>query len=176
MALSTWRNRIVGHGDEDPRVIRPNPQNWRVHGEEQSEALADALTEVGWVQRIIVNKRTGHLLDGHLRVDLARRRNEASVPVLYVDLSEAEEALVLATFDPLGAIAEANTNAYDTVLRQVQTESANLQQFLSKQAERIGLFADSDHLDDVDFKEYDEDVADEVEYLTCPQCGHKWPK
>ena len=27
-----------------------------------------------------------------------------------------------------------------------------------------------------DGKEYDESVADEVEYLTCPSCGHKWPK
>ena len=29
---------------------------------------------------------------------------------------------------------------------------------------------------DVEFKEYDESIADEVEYLTCPECGHKWPK
>jgi hypothetical protein len=27
-----------------------------------------------------------------------------------------------------------------------------------------------------DFKEYDESVEDEVEYITCPECGHKWPK
>lgn len=29
---------------------------------------------------------------------------------------------------------------------------------------------------DVDFKEYNESVADEVEYHECPECGHKWPK
>ena len=29
---------------------------------------------------------------------------------------------------------------------------------------------------DVEFAEYDESVADGVEYLECPQCGHKWPK
>ncbi len=29
---------------------------------------------------------------------------------------------------------------------------------------------------DVEFKEYDESTADDVEYLTCPECGHKWPK
>jgi hypothetical protein len=29
---------------------------------------------------------------------------------------------------------------------------------------------------DVEFKEYDESVADEVEYCECPACGHKWPK
>ena len=27
-----------------------------------------------------------------------------------------------------------------------------------------------------DFKEYDESVADDVEFIECPNCGHKWPK
>jgi len=27
-----------------------------------------------------------------------------------------------------------------------------------------------------EFKEYDESIADEVEYIECPECGHKWPK
>ena len=33
-----------------------------------------------------------------------------------------------------------------------------------------------DKAPEVEFKEYDESVADEVEYLICPECGHKWPK
>lgn len=28
----------------------------------------------------------------------------------------------------------------------------------------------------VEFKEYDESVADEVEYITCPHCGERFPK
>jgi hypothetical protein len=28
----------------------------------------------------------------------------------------------------------------------------------------------------VEFKEYDESIAESVEYCTCPACGHKWPK
>ncbi len=31
-------------------------------------------------------------------------------------------------------------------------------------------------VDHVQFKEYDESVADEVEYIECPECGHKIPK
>ena len=30
--------------------------------------------------------------------------------------------------------------------------------------------------DSIEFPEYDESVADEVEYIECPECGHKWPK
>lgn len=45
-----------------------------------------------------------------------------------------------------------------------------------------GLFSDDElgeilgDLSHVEFPEYDESVADEVEYITCPECGHKWPK
>jgi hypothetical protein len=29
---------------------------------------------------------------------------------------------------------------------------------------------------DVEFKEYDESTANDVEFITCPECGHKFPK
>ena len=29
---------------------------------------------------------------------------------------------------------------------------------------------------DVEFKEYDESAADDVQMLTCPKCGHTFPK
>ena len=29
---------------------------------------------------------------------------------------------------------------------------------------------------DVEFKEYDESIEDEVEFIECPSCGHKFPK
>jgi len=28
----------------------------------------------------------------------------------------------------------------------------------------------------IEFPEYDESVANEVEYITCPECGHRWPR
>ena len=37
-------------------------------------------------------------------------------------------------------------------------------------AEELGIISG------IDFKEYDEDIENEVEYLTCPECGHKWAK
>jgi hypothetical protein len=67
--------------------------------------MGAVLDEVGWVQQVIVNQSTGHLVDGHLRVSLACSRNEARVPVVYVELTAEEEALVLASFDPISAMA-----------------------------------------------------------------------
>src|SRR5438477_8621373 len=105
VSAETWNNRIVGTGSVHPDDITLNPQNWRIHPQVQALALSGVLDEIGWVQQVIVNRRTGHLLDGHLRVELARRRGERAVPVVYVDLSEHEEALVLATFDPISTLA-----------------------------------------------------------------------
>src|SRR5437867_4576224 len=68
---ATWRNRIVGSGEEAPDQLLANPKNWRIHPKHQQEALAGVLDEVGWVQEVIVNQQTGHLVDGHLRVTLA---------------------------------------------------------------------------------------------------------
>src|SRR5688572_27021845 len=79
-----WTNRIVGEGTEDPAALVANPSNWRLHPKGQQQAVAAVLGRVGWVQRCIVNRRTGHLVDGHLRVELALERGEPEVPVLYV--------------------------------------------------------------------------------------------
>jgi len=99
-----WRNRIVGEGFEDADQLLANPRNWRVHPKAQQDALEGVLREVGWVQRVIVNQRTGFVLDGHARVAMAISRGE-KVPVVYVDLSPEEEAIILATLDPLSAMA-----------------------------------------------------------------------
>ena len=102
---TNWRNRIIGIEDVAPDSLLANPANWRIHPKHQQDALEGVLNEVGSVQQVIVNQRTGNLIDGHLRVTLAMRRNEATIPVNYVDLSPEEESLILATLDPLSALA-----------------------------------------------------------------------
>lgn len=100
-----WRSRIVGTGEEAPERLLPNPANWRLHPALQQRAMGAVLDEVGWVGQVIVNRTTGHLVDGHLRVSLALSRHEAAVPVVYVELNPQEEALVLASFDPISEMA-----------------------------------------------------------------------
>lgn len=99
------KNRIVGHGEVAPSQLMANPKNWRIHPDEQHKGMTEILERVGWVQSVIVNKRTNLLVDGHLRVSLAVKRNEEKIPVAFVDLSDEEDALILATLDPLGGLA-----------------------------------------------------------------------
>ena len=97
--MTTWRSRIVETGTADPRSLIANPKNWRKHPKAQADALSGVLGEVGWVQDVIVNRTTGHLVDGHLRVEIAARDNQPTIPVTYVELTEAEEALAQAQAD-----------------------------------------------------------------------------
>lgn len=127
----TWRNRIVGHGFEDPRALLANPKNWRIHPENQREALAGALDAVGWVDEITVNRRTGFVLDGHARAALAIERGEIKVPTRYVDLSEAEEALMLAAKDPMAGLAIADQQKLNDLLGDVDVTNRALDQMLS---------------------------------------------
>jgi hypothetical protein len=100
-----WQNRIVGEGEEAPDQLLAHPDNFRIHPAHQQDVLSAVLNKVGIVQRVIVNKRTGRMLDGHLRVQMAISEDVPLVPVTYVDLSEHEEALVLATYDAISALA-----------------------------------------------------------------------
>ncbi len=126
---SGWRDRIVGSGHEDPAKLVANPKNWRIHPPEQQAALADVLDRVGWVQQVLVNKVTGHVVDGHFRVELAVTRSEPEVPVLYLELSEEEEAIVLATLDPLGAMAATDQAKLRELLTDVEL-APDLQAYL----------------------------------------------
>jgi len=117
-----WQNRIVGHSDRDPRELKANPLNYRTHPLSQAEGLRAVLDEVGLVQGVIVNRTTGRLIDGHLRVDAAIGNGEATVPVTEVELTEAEERLVLATFDPLGAMAGVDAEILGSLLGEVANE------------------------------------------------------
>jgi len=121
-----WRNRITGTGEEAPDRLLANPANWRIHPKAQQDALAGALDAVGWVQQVLVNRRTGFVVDGHARVALALSRGEPTVPVLYVDLDPDEEALVLATLDPIGAMAGRDDEKLRALLADVTVDDAGL--------------------------------------------------
>ncbi len=121
-----WRNRITGSGQEAPDQLLANPANWRIHPKAQQDALAGALDAVGWVGQVLVNRRSGFVVDGHARVALALSRGEPTVPVLYVDLDPDEEALVLATLDPIGAMAGRDDEKLRALLADVTVDDAGL--------------------------------------------------
>lgn len=158
-----WKNRIIGHDLVNPKDIIPNPDNWRVHPVFQRESLNGVLDQVGWVQSVIVNKNTGNLVDGHLRVEEALNKNE-QVPVVYVDLTEEEEKLILATIDPIGSLATINNHILSELLGDIESDNENINELIESMKEKKVEPLKS-------FKELDEDIPTSHE---CPSCGYQW--
>lgn len=155
--------------------------NWRTHPKEQQDALLAVLEEVGVVQTVMVNKRSDPswgrnqnvetLVDGHARITLALRKgDETPVPFHYVDLNPAEEALVLATLDPLGAMATSDKGKLDELLREVSTGSEALQEMLAELAAENGIVPPDFQPASID----DQGRLDEKAKTTCPECGHEF--
>lgn len=127
-----WANRIVGHAEVPPRELVPNPKNWRKHPKFQRKSMVGVLTEVGWVQDIIVNKRTGNLIDGHLRLELSIEKGMPFVPVKYVDLSQEEEDEILATFDPISALAQTDKTNLAKLVADMTPSDGDMANLLDK--------------------------------------------
>lgn len=106
-----------------PSELADNPANWRTHPDSQMDALAEVLADVGWAGVLLFNERTGRLIDGHARKKLALKSDEP-VPVVIGSWSEEQERLILATHDPLAAMAQADTAALDSLLAGVSVEGA----------------------------------------------------
>ena len=116
--------------------LKPNPKNWRTHPAAQQDALRGILAEVGYADALLARETPeGDLLliDGHLR---AETTPDAVVPVLVLDVDESEAAKILATLDPLAAMAETDAARLGELLQSVETGSPALQSMLAELAAR----------------------------------------
>jgi hypothetical protein len=111
--------------------LRPNARNWRTHPQAQRDALRGVLAEVGYAGALLARELDDgslELIDGHLR---AETTPDALVPVLVLDVTEEEALKLLATFDPLGNLAEIDHKALASVLAHVETDSQAVRALLS---------------------------------------------
>lgn len=164
--VDVWRNRIVEHGDVDPRELLASPFNFRVHPSMQQDAMKATLGRLGWISSVKVNRLTGHVIDGHMRVALAIQAEEPTIPVEYVELDEDEERLALATFDPLGALALEDGAMVRELLEQIG-DVDGLGVILDELAKAVPVAAEPPPR----FVRFSEPL--ETAYC-CPRCGFEW--
>lgn len=115
---STVRDRIIGLRSVPAAELREHPKNWRRHPESQRSALRSLLQQVGRADACIAYESGDGLtlIDGHLRRDL---EPDAVLPVLVLDIDEQEAQLLLATLDPLAAMALPDAEALASLLESV---------------------------------------------------------
>lgn len=140
LSVDEIRNRIIEVRKVRFGDIADDPRNPKNHPPAQREALRGAIREIGFASVPLArhSELTGKLTwaDGHMRgSELADYVGDVAI----LDINDAEAALMLATFDPLAAMAETNAERLRDVLAEVRTGEAALQAMLAEMAERAGI-------------------------------------
>lgn len=136
----TIRDRVVEMRRVPASELRANPKNFRTHPGNQRAALAGILQEIG-----IAGALTGRfdadgsivLIDGHMR---AEEHPEAEWPVLILDVDETEADLLLATLDPIGALAKTDAEKLADIINTTAVEDAAIGGLLRDLQESAGHF------------------------------------
>ena len=134
-------NNLSSNGLElqwmDPYELAENPLNPRRHPQGQRRALHAALESLGWLQPLLYNRRTGRLIDGHLRRQEAIESGATRIPVLVVDLDERAERAALASIDQITGQAEVNQAEYAHLLRSLAEGEEDLVKALAGRDESL---------------------------------------
>ena len=116
--------------------LRPNPKNWRTHPAGQQDALRGVLAEIGYADALLARELpdgTLELIDGHLR---AETTPEVEVPVLVLDVDDAEADKLLAVLDPLAAQAGIDITLFERLRKGIQTASPAVKALLERVAQQ----------------------------------------
>jgi hypothetical protein len=149
--VTPWPINIVRYDVQPASSFLANSANFRVHPKTQQDSTKGSLDELGWIDEVMVNLRTGSewgadqgvetMINGHLRVTLALREgDETPVPTKYVDLSPEKEALALLIFDELTAQAFKDKEKMAALMQGTTTGNEALQQMCADMAAREGLY------------------------------------
>lgn len=133
------RDRVIDQRKVPASSLRPSPMNWRTHPIQQRDALRGVLAEIGFAGAELVRQcedGTLELIDGHLR---AEEMGDQLIPVTVTNLTEAEAKKLLVVYDPIGAMAGADNEKLESLLREIDIESPALLQMVEEMAsEHLG--------------------------------------
>jgi len=164
------RDRVVELRRVRAGDLHPNPKNWRTHPRAQQEALRGILAEVGYADALLARATPDglQLIDGHLRAEITP---DVEVPVLILDVNEAEADKLLLSLDPLAAMAEGDADSLRALLAQVKTDSDAVKKMLDGLAKEYNAQPGPKPIDDPG---PDLDAADELRKKWGVEAGQLW--
>lgn len=123
--------------------LLPSPKNWRVHTDDQKNVLQSLLAHVGLVDAVLVRETENglQLIDGHLRASLD---GDTMLPALVLDVTTDEADLILATFDPVAAMAKADATKFAELIDQLGKQAEAVEAMFEELQEISGVFEATD--------------------------------
>jgi len=141
MEEAAVKNRVTRMQMVPASLLKQHPKNWRQHPVGQRNALRAGLARIGFADALIAREDEHGdliLIDGHLR---AEEMGDTDVPVIVVDLTEAEADELLLTLDPISAMAEANKDQLLSLLEETTITEGPLADLLDQLRIESNAFA-----------------------------------
>ena len=147
--------------------LAAHPKNWRKHPATQKQAMESVLASVGWADAVLARETPDglELIDGHLRSDMSP---DDEIPVLILDVDEHEAEMILATHDPLAAMAQADQDGLQSLLADFDDSALK-----SLVAESEGIIFD-DKENEIEDVEPQLDKLDELQEKWKCELGQIW--
>jgi hypothetical protein len=150
----------------------PFAGNPREHSDEQVAQIAASIREFGFTNPILLDGENG-VIAGHGRVAAARLLDLKTVPCIELGhLTEAQKRAYVIADNKLALNGAWNEDLLRLELTELKDLGANLELTGFDAMELADILLGKD----VSFREYDESAADDVQLVTCPKCGHSFPK
>ncbi len=163
-------------------TIFEDPSNANTHDERSIRAIMASLARYGQRTPLVANRRDHTVEKGNGTLEAARRLGWTHVAVVFVEDDPLTHAGYSIADNRTAQLAAWDEAALRRLLEQVKAgDPEEPASDMWTEVEWDKLFAGAQEaeadevLADVDFPEYDEDLADEVELVTCPACGHRFP-
>ena len=164
-------------------ALTPHARNYNRHSAAQIADLRESLRQFGQVRSVVVQSdKSGKrytIVAGHGIAQAAQAEGytELRADVIPHSWSETRVLAYLAADNELGKHADPDADQLAAIVREVmEAEGEALARLAAGEQAALDRIINADSIPQIDFKEYDETTADDVQYCECPKCGHKFPK
>ncbi len=138
------------------------------------DRIAASLAQYKQRKPIVVNTNESNKIEaGNGTWQAARQLGWSHIAVVFVSESSAAATGYGIADNRLGDLSTWDVNTLDLLIKSLDDEAVT--GFDEGELDELIEAMADDPLPET-WKEYGEDAAADVEYITCPECGHKWPK
>jgi len=164
----------------DPRTLKPNPENYRGHPQEQIAEIATSLRDLGQFKNVVV-RPDGTILAGHGVVQAAIAEGVPVVWGFIFEGTDAEARRLMVADNELSRGAEDDDRALAELLSSIATDFGDLAGTGWSDAEHEAQMAELAGEGEAaggatiipeEFPEYNPEAM-EFEHV-CPKCGYEW--
>lgn len=159
--VKNWKIQKIKLAD-----VKLRPDNPRTIGDNALNGLRNSLDRFGYVEPIIWNKTTGHIVGGHQRYFVLVEAGVTEAKMVVVQMSLEEELAANLTLNNPEIEGTWSDEAAD-LMHQVETTDADLFNSLNMDALKTSLEGKTPKIDPADKKVSQGDTE-------CPCCKHKW--